>query len=587
MNGITIRLTQPGGPDSSICASFPYDPDALTAIHAVPGRAWDARNRVWRIPPTPEAVDVLTEHAAALGIRVLAERALSLEIAERRQHVAAGQKIKLLGDGKIEWPCATTPYAHQRASLEFLATLGSGALLHEMGTGKTACAIAYAEWLCRTKLKALLAPRILVICPNSVKRNWGDEIDLNVARQGDGKAPDWFIPEGDLKSRATMIRNSATRYCIVNCEALSLKATADALLGITWDMVIVDESTRFKSPTAKRTKLLLKLRAAHRVILTGSPITGAPQDAWSQFEFIQPGLFGNWWRFSDTYLQRGYFREIIGVKPDMAADLRNRIDSRSYRVLKADVLDLPPKVHERRYVDLEGDQLRAYKQMRDQLFVAVEGMPHASASIILTQLLRLTQITSGLVGEGEHYAWLEDNAKLRELDALLDDELAGEQVVIFANFQRELEALARRYTFVGGVKATGHQAEMEYLDPHAMALPIIYGPTPERIRHEIIQEFQAGKRRLLFAQAHSGGIGINLTAARTAIFYTRTWSAEDYWQAQDRLHRIGQHGTVTIVNLIARNTVDEQIDKALQSKANLADRLTGDDLRKLAREILT
>ena len=88
-------------------------------------------------------------------------------------------------------------------------------------------------------------------------------------------------------------------------------------------------------------------------------------------------------------------------------------------------------------------------------------------------------------------------------------------------------------------------------------------------------------------QTHTGGIGINLTAAKVAVYHTRGWSLEDYLQSQDRLHRIGQTGTVTIVNLVANHTVDEHIAKALSTKQDLADRLTGDDARRLAALVLT
>jgi SNF2 family DNA or RNA helicase len=105
-------------------------------------------------------------------------------------------------------------------------------------------------------------------------------------------------------------------------------------------------------------------------------------------------------------------------------------------------------------------------------------------------------------------------------------------------------------------------------------------------RTRIIDEFQAGKRRLLFVQAHSGGIGINLTAAQTAIYYTRGWSLEDYLQSQDRLHRIGQQGTVNIIHLVATGTIDEQIAKSLTNKSDLSRRITGDMARALATDVL-
>ncbi len=559
----TLNLTQPAWAHDRIVVGFPFDPALVRLLQSIPGRSWDKSRSVWTIPCTPEAVDKLANGAQAMDVRLMAERSLMLEVAERREALSSAAVIKQHGDAAIPWPLVTTPYAHQRASLAFLHALGGGALLHEMGTGKSACAIAYAE--------TLPANRVLVITPNTVKRNWLAEIEKQTGEPNLAVAP-----EGTTANRGYEIMHTAKRYVIVNSEALSLPATAKAMQAVAWDLVIVDESTRFKTASAKRTKALHKLRAKHRIILTGSPITGKPEDAWAQFEFVSPGIFGSWWSFSDRFLLKDHWNTVVGVKPEYLNDLRSRIDARSYRVLKADVLDLPPKVYENREVELSGEQAAAYKQMRDDLQVKMDEMPSVSATIVLTQLLRLTQITAGLIGEGDKYRWLDSSAKLTELDALLNDELSGEQVVIFGVYQRELEHLAKRYTDPLDTTPFGTKYHP----------PIVYGPTPEQVRHSLVNEFQAGRRRLLFAQMHSGGIGINLTAAQTVVFYTRSWSAEDYWQAQDRLHRIGQKGTVTIINLVAKGTVDMQIAKALEAKSNLADRLTGDDLRKLAREVL-
>jgi SNF2 family DNA or RNA helicase len=543
-----------------IAVTSPYDPGIIAAIKATPGRRWDSSRHVWLIPCTPESFDSLLERLPGYAIAEVAD-SLRRAIDQRRAALNGAALVKSRGDGKVDYDYITEPYAHQRAGLDFLHRMGSAALLWEMGTGKTKTAIDYCEWL----KNGTTTFRVLVICPNTVKRNWATEIEKHAGHR------DYIVPDGPLARRRGEIGSAG--YTIVNCEMLSAKTTADALLAREWDVVIADESTRFKTPTAKRTKTLHKMRAKRRLILTGSPITGKPQDAWAQLEFVEPGLLGSWWAFVDRYLIKDYFGAVTGVKDGMAQELRARIESRSYRVLKSQVLDLPPKVYENRWVELDGKQAAAYKQMKAELRVALEGHD-ILAPTILTQLLRLTQITAGLIGERGDYLWLEPSAKLTELDELLNEELAGEQVVVFGLYQRELEKLWLRYA----PPSTGYDE---------WDLPaILYGPTPEKRRHELVDQFQSGQRRLLFAQAHTGGIGINLTAARTAVYYTRGWSLEDYIQSQDRLHRIGQQGTVTIINLVAKSTVDVVIDRALAAKQNMADILTGDVARKLAAEVL-
>lgn len=553
-----ITLSQPPWAEGSIAVAFPYDPVLIVAVRSVSGRKWVSSRHQWTIPGTPEALASLRSRIPK-DVAVAVDSALMRRLEERSLQLSRAAAVKADGDSAPDFTFLTTPYAHQRAGFDFLVTLGGGGLLWEMGTGKTKTAIDYAEWLAKQDGEAPFC--VLVICPNTVKRNWCLEIEKHAGHS------DYIVPEGPTKERAKQI--GTARYTIVNCEALSLLVTTTAILARPWDLVIVDESTRFKTPTAKRTKALHKIKAKRRVILTGTPITGKPQDAWAQLEFVEPGILGSWWAFVDRYLERDYFGAVTGVKASGAEQLRATIESRSYRVLKENVLDLPPKVYEDRWVEMGGDQQRAYTQMKNELRVAIEGVPDVHAPTILTQLLRLTQITAGLVGTSDKYLWMHDGAKVTELDSLLREELEDQQVVIFGIYQKELENLAIRFW-----------------KRDSPVAPILYGPTPERARQTIIDRFQSGDEQYLFAQAHTGGIGINLTAAQYAVYTTRGWSLEDYLQSQDRLHRIGQQGTVTIIHLGAKSTVDEQIAKALAAKQNMADLLTGDGARRLAAEVL-
>lgn len=585
-----VTVTRDGNDAGTLVVSFPYDEALLAAVKSVPGRKYDDKRKAWLIPDTPENVLHLWR-SLPKGAELYLSPDLRRALRARQDGIEAAQKVRDAGDAATDFAFVTDPYAHQRAGLAFLQHLGGGALLWEMGLGKSKTAIDYCEWLYE-KVHGLVkdggpnAPSVyrdripgfsvLVIAPNTVTANWLAEIEKHTGKKDRAR-----VLSGSLRERAALVSNGMhawTVYTIVNTEALSLDPLAAALIKAPWDVVIVDESTRFKSPKAQRTKNLHKVKAAHKIILTGTPITNSAEDAWAQFEFLQPGLLGSWWSFQDHYLVKDFFGNVVGLKPGMGPELAKRIESRSYRILKADVLDLPPKVYADRTVTLAGEQQKAYEQMKKDLMVQIAEAPRVTAATILTQLLRLTQITAGLIGAGDEYLWLEDGAKVKELDHLLNEELAGEQVVIFGLYRKELEALARRYVGVQHVEAETFG--------NTPTLPIIYGPTPPAVRTELIQQFQQGGRRLLFVQSRTGGIGINLTAAKTAIYYTRGWSLEEYLQSQDRLHRIGQTGTVTVLHLVAAGTVDEDIAAALSQKQELADQLTGDDARKLAAAVL-
>lgn len=569
---LRISLADPGG--RQVALAFPFDAALLAVVKAIPGRVWDSDRRLWLAPNTPETLIHLRDRKPA-GVTLAIDPPVIERFKADVARLHAAKTARDAGDAEIEHHWITQPYAHQRAGLAHLVALGSGALLWEMGLGKTKTAIDYAEWLGIQEVRNLQPTeeyrdtfRALIVTPNTVARNWQNEIKLHAGH-------DDFVTLTGLPIAKRVALMGSARYTIVNCEALAYPAFAKAAQAREWDLVIVDESTRFKNPRAARTKALLKLgkKARHRLILTGTPITGSASDAWSQMEFVDPGLLGSFYSFTDQFLVKDWFGRPKEVRPDKVDELAQRIGRRSYRVLKRDVLDLPEKVYSDRLVEMADTQKAAYNQMRDELRVEIEAMEKVTAANVLTVLLRLTQITSGLVGAGESYTWIENNAKVAELDNLLNDELKGEQVVIFGLYQKELENLASRYA----------------LDTAALGpafAPIIYGPTPEVRRHALIEQFQAGDRRLLFAQIRTGGIGINLTAAQTAVYYSRSWSLEEWLQSQDRLHRIGQKGTVSIVSLIAKGTVDEQIGEALMEKQKLADSLTGDGARKLIASVL-
>lgn len=563
---MSIALSREG---PTFLVSFFYDPEVVAGIKGIPGRRWDKQRKRWEVPANVDTYDALVRIAKLNDTTISVHPGVVAEIANEREAQQAAMAIASHDDGEAAYghDYVTEPYAHQRAGLAFLQRLGSAGLFWEMGLGKTKTALDYCEWLATRPAFDTKVMRVLVITPNSVVDNWGREVETHTGRK------DYVL----LRAPMTLLNRSrklaTKRYSITNTEAMQGGPLAKAIMAMRWDVLIVDESQRFKNPKAMRTKHLLKIQADHRLILTGTPLTNAPQDLWSQLSFVRPGILGTWWHFRQEYLLLDHFGNTIGVRKAKEPDLAKRIASVGYRRLKSEVLDLPEKVYEDRLVDLSPVQKQAYRTMQEELRMELESGDQVVAHSILTQLLRLAQVTAGLIGHGDTYEWDETNPKLLELDSLLDD-LKPKPVVIFGVYRRELEALAARYA----PPSVG-------LDKWDLP-PIIYGGVlPER-RQQLIDQFQSGQRRLLFVQAHSGGIGINLTAAQYAVYYTRGWSLEDYLQSQDRLHRIGQQGTVTILHMVARGTIDEDIAKALAAKEDLSRRLTGDQARALATEAL-
>lgn len=553
--------------DTEIVASFSYDVVAKDKLKALSvGWKWNPdysmqktgqyRPGAWHVP---YSIDRYNEVVRLFPERIDPTPALVQRSRDDLERQAKTTEVKTQGDATVpNYAYATAPYAHQRMGHYLLDQNDSFALLWEMGTGKTKSIID--DELCR-KIKGEMADApALVICPNEVTAQWKRQVPLH---SGGGLTAE--VLSGPTKKRKVQLMNSTADVVIMNCE--SLIWLKDELLSKVWRSIIVDEATRFKNSQALRTKILMKMRAKRRRILTGTPITNSPVDAYAPFTFLDPALFGSWWHFMKRYVQKGGYGgyQIIGFLN--LEELREKTARVSSRVLKRDVLDLPEKTYYDQTVELNEETLKHYKSMRELLrteFMARGEVAESKAQIVVTQLLRLAQIAGGTLQQGDQSYYIPDNPKLKALKDIVADLPPTEKVVVYGVYQKELEGIRDAFS--------------------DLAPRILYGETPKPEREEIVAEFQDPQsgRRMLLAQIHSGGIGIDLFAAQTVVFYTRNWSLEDYLQAQDRLHRIGQVGTVNIIHLVAtlpgegEVSIDEVIGQALIRKQKFADIVTGD-----------
>ena len=337
-----------------------------------------------------------------------------------------------------------------------------------------------------------------------------------------------------------------------------------ALLGI-------DESTTIKNPTAKRTKSILRIGnlASYRRILTGSPVTKSPLDLYSQCEFLDEKHLGHpsYYSFRARYAHMikrnfgGRQVQIVGSYRRLD-ELALKLDSFSYRVLKEDCLDLPPKVFTTRTVELSDEQKEKYAMMKATAIAEHKGEIMSSQSA-LTTLLRLHQITCGHMKlDNEEVVHIKNNRLTALMDCL--EETDG-KVIIWANYVADLKNIVSTLK-----KAYGEASTVEY-----------HGSVDATLRQDNIAQFQdvKGPARFFVGNAQTGGYGITLTAANTVIYYSNNYDLEKRLQSEDRAHRIGQTGSVTYVDLIAEGTIDERIVKALKKKVNIANEIMGEDLK--------
>ena len=459
----------------------------------------------------------------------------------------------------VKYKFKTKPYSYQLRALSKLEKLdGVGGLFMEMGTGKTKVAIDWAG----IGYYNYDVKRVLVICPLSVVGVWQRQIKQHLPFFARVR-----VLTGPTKDRAKLIKfmlrspQPSQDWLIINYEGTwrgeGRNRIEDLLEKWGPDLVICDEGHRIKSPTAKQSKTAARIGsyASQRLILTGTPITKSPLDVFGQFRFLDPHLFGsNWYRFKNRYGVWGGFGryQLKGYKN--LNELVTTVRENTFRIKKEKALDLPEKVSVTVPVQLGQKAVELYKKMAKEMIVEIEET-HATAAIVLTKILRLSQITSGFITDIDGAVRVFDNGKLTVCIDLLEDMLAQDKkVVVFCRFVKDIERL------------------QEAIQDKLKVTPLILsGSVPMSQRDGLVQRFQNDKKEKIFiAQIQAGSLGIDLTAASVAIFYSLDYGYANYIQAKDRIHRHGQTQKVTYYHLVVPNTIDSLTLTILKQKGNLA-----------------
>jgi len=469
----------------------------------------------------------------------------------------------------------TDPYAHQLSALEKSWDREEFAYFMEMGTGKSKVLVDNIAMLYdKGKINGAL-----IIAPKGVYNNWyTQEIPNHLASHIQPKMVLWTASTSKSKQKeydSLFETGYDLHILIMNVEAFSTKKGLDfagRFLRTHRTMMAVDESTSIKTPTAKRTKSILSIGklANYRRILTGSPVTKSPLDLYTQCAFLNEHLLGftSYYTFRNRYatmLDRNFGGrrvQIVGGYKRLD-ELSKILKAFSDRVLKENCLDLPEKVYIERQVELTDEQSKAYSTMKSAALASIKGKM-ATAPHILTQMMRLHQITCGHLKSDDGTITEIKNNRLEELLDVLD-EIEG-KAIIWANYIYDIEHIVSVIK-----KKYGENSVVQY-----------YGAVSSDKRQEAIQKFQDTKSaaRFFVGNPQTGGYGITLTAANTVIYYSNGYDLEKRLQSEDRAHRIGQKKSVTYVDLVTPKTVDEKIKKALRKKINIATEIMGEDLRE-------
>lgn len=466
------------------------------------------------------------------------------------------------------WEFLTSPLDHQREVFYISRDREAFGFFMDMGTGKTWVGINTIRYLAIRHG----VTKVLVIAPNGVHRQWAME-----------EIPKHMKP--DFKYKCTWYESSKAKYVqdrlkeVLNyagvqiiCQHVESLSHAN---GATFahdfaasgkSLVIVDESSRIKSPSSIRTKNVLKLNgiSSFRRIMSGTPITKGVEDLYSQFMFLDKNILGysSFFTFRNRYCVLGGLeaRQIVGYKN--VGELQKRVDGHTYRKTKEECLSLPEKTFMTRSVEFDPEQKILYNQVKDEFVAQLEDGVMVDVPLAITRMLRLQQILSGHFPNPEtgQMQYVPTN----RTDALMEvlEEAGTSKVIVWGKFSHDIKLISERLTKekIGYVTYTGNTSSGD--------------------RTKAIDTFRNEPNcKVFLGNPAAAGIGLNLTVANVVVWYSTTFNLDEYLQANDRCHRIGQKWPVTYVTLTTPGSLDVKIAAALRKKKHTADMIL--DLRDL------
>lgn len=448
---------------------------------------------------------------------------------------------------------------YQRDTIKKAISLGGRMLIaNDMGTGKTLCAIATA--------RLLHVDRVLVVAPLSVVSVW--------RRECEAYWPDVLFTDCTRQSiakRAALLNETHEGVVVVGYESYWREPLRKAVRDFAPQLVIFDEGHRIKARTAKTSRFAHQLAETvpHRLVLTATPMTRGPEDLFSIFKFIEPTVFGTRWQdFQWSYLVMGGFqgKQIIGYHNQQ--EIETKLHHWSARVTKEEALDLPEEQPVEITVPMSDRARRVYNRLVEFAISEVTSLKGetgvALSRVVLTNILRLKQITSGFIKLDDDREVELDTSKLDTLRDLLSD--MPQRVVVFAHFRNDIDrikamlAKRRRDSFVIDGRVTPAQ--------RALA----------------VEQWEQSNDGVLISQIAVASLGIDLTAAHTAIYFSVDYNLTNWIQCHGRLHRHGQESKVTNYYLITERSIDQKVYRALARKEDLTRSIL--DL-SAARELFT
>lgn len=557
---ITIKIDEPVKLKSTSMSpksgfiSFPYNSELVEYIKSLGTRVYLPDTREWEVPLT--SIPTICNKLTTQDIKIVGEMVKDTKI---QASLPAGFNFK------------TTPYSHQREGVLFGLANNTFLLGDDQGLGKTKEIIDLA--IARKVSEGM--KHCLIICGvNGTKYNWVDEVRLHsnedawvIGTRYTKRRPVKMI-EGTGQDKLDDLNNLPPHFFIVtNIETLRALAykekkgkvenyrfpIAEKIQKLCESgeigMVAFDEAHKAKNPTSQQGEALLSIRPKYAIPMSGTFLLNNPLDLYVPLKWAGYETH-SFYQYKQHYCQMGGYnnKDVIGYKN--LDELRALLNNVMLRRTKYDVLDLPPKVHTVEYVDMTKEQMRVYADVKAELKSCIDKIKVHNDP--LSQMIRLRQVTGypGILS-----TTITESVKMDRMVELVDEIAAvGQKAIVYSQWEMMTEVARKKLSaynpayITGGVKSEDRMAEMERFqtDPNCKVIVGTIGAL---------------------------GTGFTLTAATNVIFLDEPWNRAIKDQAEDRAHRIGTKGTVRIITLVCKDTIDERILHLVEKKGRMADML--------------
>lgn len=431
------------------------------------------------------------------------------------------------------------PHSYQEHAIKHIITNWHSALFLDMGLGKTAITLTAINYL---MYEDFHIEKVLIIAPKRVaETTWPAEVN----KWSHLKHLTVSLVLGSEKERIKALNNHADIY-VVNRENVPW-LTTHYENKLPFDMLVIDELSSFKSHNALRFKALRKVRPGLKRIvgLTGTPAPNSLLDLWPQLYLLdqgkrlEPTITGYRNKYFTPGRTNGQIVFDYKLKKGSRQAIQQQISDICISMQTKDYLQLPKRLYKTIDVYLSPKELKRYKAFEKEQILALGLNKDITAVNAAALTNKLSQFANGAIYDENKQVHELHTAKLEALGEVIE-EAQGKNILLFYNYKHDLQRIQKAFKHLNPVKL---ESEKD------------------------IAHWQQGKIKLLLAHPASAGHGLNLqTGGDVIVWFAPTWSLELYEQANARLYRQGRHKPVTIIHLIAKDTIDEIIMQAITDK---------------------